>query len=448
MRPGRLLALFAVALPVLAATASGAPAPNGTIAYSCVGICTVSADGTHGATVGTGPGNDPVWSPDGSELAFLSTRDGNSAMYVMDAGGTDARRVTPPGMQAWELSWSSTGRIAFYGRTGDDDGLFVIDANGAGLHEVLSNDQPDVLYGTDPAISPDGTKIAFTGSQNATITNQSPTDGIYVMQSDGSGRQRIATGQGPAWSPDGKQLAFTVTDSTGQPQLVVSAADGTGVRTVATLAACGTDLAPAWSPDGQWLAYISCPAPEGGQLFVVAAAGGTPTRIAFGVDPSGVDWRPQASAAPGTPVPTAAARAIKTHVPARYAYIPHRIPAGWRYVSWDAGKATPALFPRGKGLNIWFAAGQSSSAGPGLHVFTVKRCSLRGAMQTYRLNGTKVAWSATYADGEAWRCVAGPGRSTIEIVASGDGIGTSSAAAARAYATELARLVASARRLS
>jgi WD40-like Beta Propeller Repeat len=447
MRPGRLLAPCAAGLLALAGTASSAPAPNGTIAYSCVGICTVSADGTHGATVGTGPGTDPAWSPDGSELAFVSTRDGDSAIYLMDARGTDARRVTPAGLQAFELSWSSTGRIAFYGRTADTDGLFLIDANGAGLREVLSNDQPSVLYGMDPAISPDGTMIAFTGSQNATIANQTPTDGIYVMQSDGTERQRVATGDAPAWSPDGKQLAFTATDPSGQPQLVVSAADGTGTRTVATLASCGTDLAPAWSPDGQWLAYVSCPSPEGGQLFVVGAAGGTPIRLAFGVDPTGIDWRPQAPAAPGTPVPAAAARAIKTHVPARYAYIPHRIPAGWRYVSWDAGRATPALFPRGKGLNIWFAAGQSSLPGPGLHVFTVRTCSLRGAMKTFRVNGTRVAWSATYADGQAWRCVAGPARSMIEIIASGDGIGTSSAAAARAYATELARLVASARRV-
>jgi TolB protein len=56
----------------------------------------------------------PAWSPDGRELAFMSNRDGNFDIYVMNANGGDVRRLTdPPGIDSVP-SWSPRGeRIAF-----------------------------------------------------------------------------------------------------------------------------------------------------------------------------------------------------------------------------------------------------------------------------------------------------------------------------------------------
>ena len=59
-------------------------------------------------------------------------------------------------------------------------------------------------------------------------------------------------------------------------------------------------------------------------------------------------------------VPDAVQQAIKHRVPSKVAYVPTRQPAGWRYVSWDAGSQTPGLFPTGQGLNVWFSDAPSS----------------------------------------------------------------------------------------
>ena len=292
MRIAWLLVLSVLCACGASAVATGAAGPGGTIAFTCDGICSVSADGSQLTTIGTGPGSDPVWSPDGRQLAFVSDRDGGDAIYVMDADGRTVRRVSPQGLRAFQPSWSRDGQIAFQGWPANGNpGVFMVGSDGSGFREAFVSTD---LYASDPALSPDGSKIAFTGSQNAAITNQHPTDGIYVMRSDGTGVTRVATGDAPAWSLDGTRLASLAVDSTNHEQLVVSAADGSTVKQIAPVDWCVGRSAPAWSPDGATLAYVSCPDPNAtsGQLYVVSATGGAPARIAFGAVPAGLDWRP------------------------------------------------------------------------------------------------------------------------------------------------------------
>jgi Tol biopolymer transport system component len=287
-----VVALLIGVVAALTSAGSGAAGPQGMLAFSCGGICLVSADGSGRTTVGNGPAADhaPVWSPDGRRLAFVSDRQGDEAIYLMDADGGNVSRLTPIGLQAIDPSWSRTNEIAFSGQSAaGDSGIYVIAADGSGLREVYSNGDPRVLSAQAPAISPDGSKIAFTGSQNATITNQHPTDGIYVIATDGTTPTRVATGDAPAWSYDSRRLAFTAPDSSNVPQLMVSNADGSGARAVTAVDWCTQKTRPAWSPDGAWLAYSACP----GSSFavdVVPSAGGTPTTVTYQADEP--DWRP------------------------------------------------------------------------------------------------------------------------------------------------------------
>lgn len=103
-----------------------------------------------------------------------------------------------------------------------------------------------VTTGASPAWSPDGLKIAFHRASDG------PSFGIYLINADGTGEQRIADGQQPAWSPDGSQIAFT--SSAG---ISVMNADGSGMTTlIGHDAVVGFGVhAPAWSPDGQQIAY-------------------------------------------------------------------------------------------------------------------------------------------------------------------------------------------------
>jgi Tol biopolymer transport system component len=148
----------------------------------------------------------PSWSPDGAQLAFVSTRDGNPEIYVMQADGTQPRRLT-------------------YDRDRE----------------------------SRPVWSPDGRRLAF----------ESVSDGarrIYVM--DVETRTRVmaeqgasATGVGPIWSPDSTRLAYygVVTDT---PELFVAAVGARMVGERLTDNAVG-DWTPVWSPDGRWLAYYA-----------------------------------------------------------------------------------------------------------------------------------------------------------------------------------------------
>ena len=146
----------------------------------------------------------------GDEIAFVSSRDAYYAIYLMDADGSGQGRLT------------------------DDSGD---PSSAAGVH-----------LETEPAWSPDGTRMAFVSARGGSFD-------IYVMNADGTGTSRLtssrANEQGPSWSPDGRRIAFSRSSDGGH--VWVMNADGSGARRLTDdLAAEGE---PSWSPDGRWIAY-------------------------------------------------------------------------------------------------------------------------------------------------------------------------------------------------
>jgi hypothetical protein len=130
----------------------------------------------------------------------------------------------------------------------------------------------------EPRWSPGGATLAFD-----------PDDAIYVVNADGSGERKVATGSLPAWSPDGKRLAFVEASD-----LWVVNVDGAGLRRLTTDALAGTSR-PDWSPDGTTLT-----AARAGDVWVVDVASGaerdvTPNAAFDDRDPV---WSP----APGGPI--------------------------------------------------------------------------------------------------------------------------------------------------
>lgn len=99
-----------------------------------------------------------------------------------------------------------------------------------------------------PAFSPDGTRIAFNSDRGG-----SPQ--LYVMNSDGSGVQRISFGAGryttPVWSPTGEFIAFTK-QTGGEFHIGVMRADGTDERLLTT---SYLDESPTWAPNGRVLMF-------------------------------------------------------------------------------------------------------------------------------------------------------------------------------------------------
>jgi dipeptidyl aminopeptidase/acylaminoacyl peptidase len=176
------------------------------------------------------------WAPNGQTLLFGSA----SNLDVIQGDGAKLRSLGA-GVAG---RWSPDGRrIAFY----RPDGLFVMNANGTGAHQ-LARDR----YATSaPTWSPDGKRIAFVACSAAFLSrpceHQYGFD-LYSVLAAGGGKRRLTPKSGypqcPAWSKAG-YLAYTTADN----QLALLQADG-HVRTF-TLGGC-----PAWAPGGHRLAVF------------------------------------------------------------------------------------------------------------------------------------------------------------------------------------------------
>lgn len=224
--------------------------PDGTkIAFSStrVGsfqIFVMNADGTSPMrlTSGLADNYQPAWSPDGTKLAFTSLRDGNAEIYVVNADGTGERRLTSSPGNDLEPAWSPDGtRIAFTSDRGGDFDIHVMNADGSAQHNLTNHSTSDTL----PAWSPDGAKIAFTSQRDGNAE-------IYLMNADGTSPKRLVgspvSDTLPAWSPDGTRLAFT-SDRDGNFEIYVMNADGSGQTRLTDDPAA--DVLPDWQPLGR-----------------------------------------------------------------------------------------------------------------------------------------------------------------------------------------------------
>ena len=130
----------------------------------------------------------------------------------------------PVGFQGEYPSTFPDGRLVVKGCLPNGDcGLYIIGPNGGGETKI-SGEAGD----TAPAVSPDGSKIAFMSSTRG-ATNWE----IWVMNPDGSNPQRLTENGSndglPAWSPDGQSIAF-VSDQGGVWSVWVMNADGSNQR--------------------------------------------------------------------------------------------------------------------------------------------------------------------------------------------------------------------------
>jgi len=183
-----------------------------------------------------------------SKIVFISNRDGNDELYMMDYDGHNQTRVTFNNKQDYMPAWSADGKkIAYTSYRNNTAGLYILNPFEGEITEVVSK-------GTNfaPTFSPDGKKLAFC----STLEEGNPE--IYVATSEGKEIKRLtfnkAIDTAPSWSPTSREIAFT-SDRGGTPQIYIMDAEGSNVRRI-SFGGSYHD-APAWSPAGDRIAYVS-----------------------------------------------------------------------------------------------------------------------------------------------------------------------------------------------
>ncbi len=242
----------------------------------------------------------PVWSPDGSRLAFASNRDGDYNLYVMNADGSSLERLTSEPGDELDPAWSPDGtKIAFHHNPPTGPGpttLSVLDlADGAITDLVAIPGNVGKLPGTvgRPDWSPDGTRIVFRVQRRYQGSEVGFAEtSIYVVNADGSRLTKLATegnvgDSDPAWTPDGRRILFWGDRGSGRAFLSMRP-DGSGVRPFG-VPLPRDFLTLDWSPDGRWMVLGGAwdhPYPlylvsaDGSEVFVLEPTAGEP------------NWRP------------------------------------------------------------------------------------------------------------------------------------------------------------
>lgn len=185
------------------------------------------ADLTNGQEVD----EQPAFSPDGSRIAFVSSRDINTNIYVMNRDGTNVRALTteplPGVLDDRSPAWSADGRqISWSTNIGGFLTVWVMNADGSNKHRLTNSTD---TFEDDAVWSPDGTRIAYFEVKNVTPR-------LIVINVDGSNRQVMPMppngyGRDAAWSPDGKLLAFIFNpDDHSRTQIYTIKPDGTDLK--------------------------------------------------------------------------------------------------------------------------------------------------------------------------------------------------------------------------
>ena len=189
---------------------------------------------------------DPAWSPDGRSIAFASKRRGTFDIFVMAVDGTGTRRLTATQDDDAHPSWSPDGtRIVFQRGAGP---LYVVSARG-GRAQRLGD---DVAEETHPAWSPDGRWIVYVRREPGSSSRD-----LWLVHPNGLGPRRLTHLQSrvyePAWSPDSRQVAFVNSSEETNFDLFVVRFVGEAVRRLTRSAS--DEFAPSWSPDGSEIAF-------------------------------------------------------------------------------------------------------------------------------------------------------------------------------------------------
>jgi len=196
----------------------------------------------------------PSLSPDGQSILYAGSSGGTEDIFLLRVGGRNPLNLTadsPSGDSQPAFSPDGT-RIAFRSeRSGG--GIFVMGATGESVRRVTD-------FGFAPSWSPDGSELAVSTSSFIDPFSRNVGAKLFAVSVATGDRRLIDDGDAvqPAWSPHGQRIAFWGATDGGQRDIwTVPAVGSAAGRRVSVTADLATDWSPQWSPDGQWLYFLS-----------------------------------------------------------------------------------------------------------------------------------------------------------------------------------------------
>ena len=233
-----------------------------------------------------GTGKDFTWSPDGKQIALVSSTAGEGAaeasgdpmvitrylykpdagegmtrfndnqrlhIFVVDIASKQVRQLTQGNFDEHSIDWSPDGKQLVFASNREPNqdeffnyDLFTLQLADNSIHRLTATESCEY----DPLWSPDGKSIVYLGTRRGLTDRETTMEDthVWIMNADGSNRREIGNAidnrQGaPQWAPDGSSVYFTVQErgsnhlvrlpiSGGQPEYVVNDAGGVGAWSI------------------------------------------------------------------------------------------------------------------------------------------------------------------------------------------------------------------------
>ena len=275
-RPSAKLCVFLIALCMLAVSADFVLAVEGKIAFTSRqdGVSTIyimDADG--GNRYKLTEGGEPAWLPNAEQIGYVYRED----IWVIDSNGTNRVNITK-GRNDFRIrspDWSPDGRkIAYSGSRDVFRNILDMDARGNNSQFLTNDNQHDAT----PSWSPYGNRIAFRKS------GQGPKleSDIFVINANGANLMNLtknppARNANPSWSPDGKKIAYVAWPKpflwTPPHNIYVMNSDGTNPIMITEEGPWVYEWQPCWSPDGKKIAFVKHTLDGFEDIFTINADG-------------------------------------------------------------------------------------------------------------------------------------------------------------------------------
>jgi TolB protein len=249
-----LMGLLLLALTISSCALSGSETGSSSILFSAgagddVDIYAIDGETGDPVRLTSADGNDfaPAWSPNNSKIAFLSERNGESALWVMDSLGDSKSQISGAGIEVVDFRWSPDS---------SEIGAEIVEAGSHSIHVIVVESKQSIALtasGEDVRMgdwSPDGQWLVYSAvaGDESGIRRRNPTgvDEITLTVGEDSDAR---------WSKNGQWIAFKRKDDDGSTRLIVMDKDGENETVVAS--GISATVKHDWAPDNKQVVYVS-----------------------------------------------------------------------------------------------------------------------------------------------------------------------------------------------